>query len=157
MAEAREVLLHGFPEVDILIARQSEFSQSPDYNTSMKESSVDYENVVIPKNNTQTKRHIFLNELISDASTTNDCFKSSSDATSPALPIKKNHYQKSGISISHRLMKSTIGINESRRSLTEQNHSPQNSLDAPADFCTLPRRPRSTVCVFHTIIYEKGN
>lgn len=157
MAEAREVLLHGFPEVDILIARETDFIQSPDYNTSMKESSVDYENVLIPKNNTQTKRYLFLSELISDATTTNDRLKSDIVTASPVSPAKKHNYQKSGISISHRLMKSTMGINENKMSLTgEQNHSPQNSLDATADFCTLPRRPRSTVCMFHTIIYEKG-
>lgn len=31
-----------------------------------------------------------------------------------------------------------------------------NYLGSTTNFCTLPRRPRSTVCTFHTIIFEKG-
>lgn len=32
-----------------------------------------------------------------------------------------------------------------------------SSLPSTTSFCTLPRRPRSSVCSFHTVIFEKGN
>nr|CAD7394349.1 unnamed protein product [Timema cristinae] len=32
-----------------------------------------------------------------------------------------------------------------------------DSLTSTTNFCTLPRRPRSTVCTFHTVIFEKGS
>nr|CAD7448998.1 unnamed protein product [Timema bartmani] len=32
-----------------------------------------------------------------------------------------------------------------------------DSLTSATNFCTLPRRPRSTVCTFHTVIFEKGS
>mgnify|MGYP005983672717 FL=1 len=32
---------------------------------------------------------------------------------------------------------------------------PQTDLNT-TNFCTLPRRPRSTICTFHTVILEKG-
>lgn len=32
-----------------------------------------------------------------------------------------------------------------------------SSLPSTTNFCTLPRRPRSSVCSFHTVIFEKGN
>lgn len=38
-------------------------------------------------------------------------------------------------------------------------HSPKSNADdviAATNFCTLPRRPRSTVCTFLTVILEKG-
>lgn len=32
-----------------------------------------------------------------------------------------------------------------------------HSLTSASNFCTLPRRPRSSVCSFHTLIFEKGH
>ena len=32
----------------------------------------------------------------------------------------------------------------------------ENSIMSTTNFCTLPRRPRSSVCTFHTVIFEKG-
>lgn len=40
----------------------------------------------------------------------------------------------------------------SPKSLERQGHS----LNVTTNFCTLPRRPRSTICTFHTVILEKG-
>lgn len=30
------------------------------------------------------------------------------------------------------------------------------TMTSPGSYCTMPRRPKSTVCTFHTIVFEKG-
>lgn len=42
------------------------------------------------------------------------------------------------------------------RKLTMTTKDPDKTGISAANFCTLPRRPRSTVCTFHTVIFQKG-
>jgi hypothetical protein len=42
-------------------------------------------------------------------------------------------------------------------SVTEIGSKEDTGLTSTTNFCTLPRRPRSSVCSFHTIIFEKGS
>lgn len=44
---------------------------------------------------------------------------------------------------------------ESQLSMSHKKEDSTGGLTA-TNFCTLPRRPRSAVCTFHTVIFEKG-
>lgn len=43
------------------------------------------------------------------------------------------------------------------RSVADTGGTEDHSLTSTSNFCTLPRRPRSSVCSFHTVIFEKGH
>lgn len=128
MAEARKILGNGSGpgEVDIVVSRYS----GVDHVKRLKESSVDYENVSIENGH---------GVIVED---------------SPRLHFKKHQ------SRHHRDKK-----NESARSIvseksilsTDNTGSTTNLQNQTfSNFCTLPRRPRSTVSTFLTVLFEKG-
>lgn len=176
MSGAREALLSGSSEIDIVIARGNMYPESQNEPRSsysqtkpvMQESSVDYENVMLfPKNETRNKRSVFLSELIADvASTPENQSSTQDDGCVLEKTPKRHHFQKNSNSINNKLLRKAIASYSSNRSISDKTsksfqnlESTQDVLDAVesmGNFCTLPRRPRSTVCSFHTFIYEKG-
>ncbi|XP_054278138.1 ligand of Numb protein X 2-like isoform X2 [Macrosteles quadrilineatus] len=165
MSGAREVLLSGPNEVDIVISRGCDPStplpSRPSRHPSMPESSVDYENVLIfPQE--QNKRSVFLSELL-----TEDSPPEIKNTPSSEKVVRKRHYQKNSNSINHKLLRKAIAsysgskISLDKDSKSERNFSCDSSperfeIESTANFCTLPRRPRSSMCSFDTFIYEKG-
>ncbi|CAH0394109.1 unnamed protein product [Bemisia tabaci] len=179
MAEAREVLSSGPVEVDLVVARNppsantSRSFASPERNQvsadSMPESSVDYENVVVQRNSTCDVTDSIVIKVPSP-SPHESCVRDEADT-----PGVRKRFQKSNNSnsINNKLLKKAIASYSKSKSLDESEaeaeaecmslgaarppSSPQlDSLSASTNFCTLPRRPRSTVCTFHTFIFEKG-
>lgn len=179
MSGAREVLLSGPNEVDIVIARGTD-PASPKSRTSpapkhtMPESSVDYENVIVlPQERTDAKRSVFLSQLLTDENTDpgRNLQPSTVGLNTPSSEklVRKRHYKKNSNSINHKLLRKAIAsysgsrINVDKESVGEfvtgetgSDSSDKFEVDSTANFCTLPRRPRSTMCTFHTFIYEKG-
>lgn len=76
-------------------------------------------------------------------------------------PLNKRHFQKNSIhgSYTRMLRKSS---SSSKNESPSPPPSPQTSEPVFSDsttasnFCTLPRRPASSVCTFHTVTLEKG-
>ncbi|KAI4498730.1 hypothetical protein M0802_006197 [Mischocyttarus mexicanus] len=129
MAEARKILGNGSGpgEVDIIVSRYS----GVDHPKRLKESSVDYENVSIENGH---------GVIVEDS--------------------PKSHFKK------HQSKHHRDRRNESARSimisdktnLSTDNNGSANQLQTQSvsNFCTLPRRPRSTVSTFLTVLFEKG-
>lgn len=157
MSEAKQCLSTSSTTIDLLISRAID----PKYSKqTMQESAVDYENVYFMNSSTRTE-----------------------DATLSPLSKRQHYFQKNSSShgsyskVLRRAVVSYAGNQkntespfptyntETRQFKTDENNYRQNSiknekdleeLTATTNFCTLPRRPRSTVCSFHTVILEKG-
>lgn len=166
MSGAREVLLSGPSEVDIVIARGTDPTTPRLSRPRMPESSVDYENVLIsPQDRGNAKRSVFLSQLLVDEVATKDLQPSGVGENSPSSEktVRKRHYQKNGNSINNKLLRKAIASYSGNKekeprsqSLASENVTECCEMETTANFCTLPRRPRSTMCTFHTVIYEKG-
>ncbi|XP_043679187.1 uncharacterized protein LOC122634373 isoform X1 [Vespula pensylvanica] len=128
MAEARKILGNGSGpgEVDIVVSRYS----GVDHAKKLKESSVDYENVSIENGH---------GVIVED---------------SPRSRFKKHQAKH------HRDRKNESGrsiISDKTILSTDNNGSAtQLQTQSVSNFCTLPRRPRSTVSTFLTVLFEKG-
>lgn len=169
MSGAREVLLSGPSEVDIVISRGSDPMTPRPSRPTMLESSVDYENVVVlPQDRTSVKRSVFLSQLLAQEADTKEREPSEVGETTPPSEkiIRKRHYQKNSNSINNKLLRkaiasysgSKISVDKDIKSacLPSDCTTERFDIETTANFCTLPRRPRSTMCTFHTFIYEKG-
>lgn len=128
IAEARQTLSSLATTVDLIISRPMDTTAKRNAAGGMQESCVDYENA---------------------------CFLKSS--------AQRSHYfQKNSSSSSKVLRRKAESPDVSSRVKTEQCSSviqedrDTDDLIATTNFCTLPRRPRSTVCTFLTVILEKG-
>lgn len=128
ITEARQTLSSLATTVDLIISRPTETTAKSNAVCGMQESCVDYENA---------------------------CFLKSSS-------VQKPHYFQKNSSSCSKIIKRKVECEVSSRSKAEQNPSviqedkETNDLIATTNFCTLPRRPRSTVCTFLTVILEKG-
>ncbi|XP_035728779.1 uncharacterized protein LOC118444528 [Vespa mandarinia] len=129
MAEARKILGNGSGpgEVDIVVSRYS----AVDHVKKLKESSVDYENVSIENGH---------GVIVED---------------SPRSRFKKRQAKH------HRDRKNESGrsiISDKTILSTDNNNGSTTQLQTQSvsNFCTLPRRPRSTVSTFLTVLFEKG-
>lgn len=157
MSEAKQCLCTSSLTIDLLISRAT---NPKDSKQTMQESAVDYENIY------------FMNPSNQAGDTT----------TLSPLSKRQHYFQKNSTSHSSYnkvLRKAVVSYagnqkntespfptyNETQQFKTDdKNHKPigiKNEKDleelmATTNFCTLPRRPRSTVCSFHTVILEKG-
>ncbi|XP_069672186.1 uncharacterized protein [Periplaneta americana] len=167
MAGAREALGSGPRDVDLVIARAQEQPETPPprpaarRKSTMLESSVDYENIVIMSSTTETPT----------SQANKDYEEMVFKFPSPASKVikKRQHFQKNShhskvfrraivsYSDGQRLGSAVSQGEVSTESRTEIGSKEDNSLTSTTNFCTLPRRPRSSVCSFHTVIFEKGN
>lgn len=129
ITEARQTLSSLATTVDLIISRPTDGTAKSNAVCGMQESCVDYENA---------------------------CFLKSSSVQRP------HYFQKNSSSCSSKIIKRKVECEVSSRTKSEQNHTviqedkETNDLIATTNFCTLPRRPRSTVCTFLTVILEKG-
>lgn len=71
---------------------------------------------------------------------------------------KKRLFQKNCHSINNKLLRKAIISYAEKASLSSSSASgdEEDSILSSTNFCTLPRRPRSAICTFHTIVFEKG-
>jgi hypothetical protein len=134
MTEAKQSLCTSNLHVDLLVCRKHE-------SKSMKESFVDFDNSI----------------------------HSRPPETTPSPLYKRHHYfQKNSCShgsYNKVLRRAAVGSNPNQSKNIEspfpsspksQADRDSNSINTTTNFCTLPRRPRSTICTFHTVILEKG-
>lgn len=171
MPAAREVLCSGPVEVDIVIARQT---SRPDTSTRkkpvrMRESSVDYENVLVfpgrNKESCPSSATISVHSSSPEPTSLDSC-NDDSLVFPMCSPRTERTYQliKNGNSMNSKMLQRALaGYSELEPRSCESSLVPltpksrtESTLFVNGNFCTLPRRPKSTVCSFHTIIYEKG-
>jgi len=155
MAGARDALGSGPRDVDLVIARpqvkenSTQVQQASQPKSMMPESSVDYENILIlpPTADTSTNEQ-------------NDYEEIEFKCASPASKVirKRQHFQKNSKMV-QRGTASYAAVSQDTEMdiITATAGKEDSSLPSTTNFCTLPRRPRSSVCSFHTVIFEKGN
>lgn len=116
------------------------------------------------------KRSVFLSQLLIDEADKNKKALQPTRVGENTPPsekvVRKRHYQKNSNSINHKLLRkaiasysgSKVSIDKDSKSefAADESIREQFDINTTANFCTLPRRPRSTMCSFHTFIYEKG-
>lgn len=176
MPEARRILCSGPVEVDIVVARsvtkhETSVKKEP---IKMRESSVDYENVHVLPGACQTTSPE--NSSSPESTSLSDsCFSSAENSAifQPALcssPIVNSKVERAkklirnGSSINSKMLQRALaGYAETDFNSDESSLLPKtskiksgSSLFLNGNLCTLPRRPKSTICSFQTIIYEKG-
>ncbi|XP_033607001.1 PDZ domain-containing protein 2 isoform X3 [Cryptotermes secundus] len=152
MSGARDALGSGPRDVDLVIARPQwqEVSAPPRPKSMMPESSVDYENVLIlpATADTPPEEHQDYEEVV---------FK----CPSPASKVikRRQHFQKNSKVFRRAIASYTAGGqgDELTDARTDIGGTEDHTLMSTSNFCTLPRRPRSSVCSFHTVIFEKGH
>lgn len=152
----------------------------------MRESSVDYENAVIlgkrtDKNDVKiSSRRVSQDESRYNGSSLSAADDQGDDGTSGALGAR-SHFHKgqnaSYSSMNNKLLRRQIvsyGGNKEALSLTcanemvnvdvpdavsdktEEKQEAITKTQSPANFCTLPRKPRTPSHSYHTITFEKG-
>ncbi|XP_017775001.1 PREDICTED: uncharacterized protein LOC108561532 isoform X2 [Nicrophorus vespilloides] len=127
--EARKSLSTRTLQVDLVVSRVSTIELK-----SMQESSVDHE-LSKPNNSSPTQRQ--------------HCFIKNSTSHSSNNKILRR------VVGSPKIIESPFLQSELDNKL--QIYNPQSDkLEDLTNFCTLPRRPRSTVSTFHTVILQKG-
>ncbi|XP_043502744.1 inaD-like protein [Polistes fuscatus] len=129
MAEARKILGNGSGpgEVDIIVSRYSRV----DHPKRLKESSVDYENISMENGH---------GVIVED---------------SPKSRFKK-HQSKHHRDRKNESARSIVISDKSNLSADNNGSGNQLQTQSVSNFCTLPRRPRSTVSTFLTVLFEKG-
>lgn len=134
IAEARQTLCSLTTTVDLIISRPSESTVNRSAACGMQESSVDYENAYVLKSSLQNDKKLHYFQKNSSSS----CRKA----------IRKSRVIDS--------TEATSQLKSEECSFVIQQDNETEDLIATTNFCTLPRRPRSTVCTFLTVILEKG-
>lgn len=193
MAEAKEALRSGSPEIDIVICRQRDIAVS-ELNRQlsqksvilMRESSVDYENAIIlgkekriDKNDVKIERRRSEDETARNRSALSVADESGEFGTANA----RSHFHKgqnaSYSSMNNKLLRRQVvsysGANKDTLTLscasqvvdvdapdcpqkhTETRQQDTNHATNTTNFCTLPRRPRTSTHTYHTITFEKGS
>lgn len=170
LTEARQLLTTSSKIMDLIITR----SAVDNRKTKMKESSVDYENfciIKIPLHNEKQRSEINSSASPSPLFKRQHYFqKNSTGQGSCNKLIRRAVVSYSG---SNRNISNTLTTDEQKTELPKlANHltkklftpdyslvasnKDNDSLNASTNFCTLPRRPRSAVCTFHTVVLQKG-
>ncbi|XP_022901148.2 uncharacterized protein [Onthophagus taurus] len=162
VVEAMQCLSTQTLTVDIVISRslgQSNFQQRA--LKRMQESSVDYENTSPLKSSFQvasfssplSRRQHFFQKNSASHSSHNKMFRKAGTQKNCETPFPYNSLQL--LEYSSKLQ---VYCDKSEEKIceTERNKTGFDELNATTNFCTLPRRPRSTLCTFQTVILEKG-
>lgn len=164
MSAAKEVLCSGPVEVDIVVARPTPYRETPTRRkqTPMRESSVDYENVqIFPSGSSAAESPEPISLSDSCASNENSFpFAMTSNTRSGTRTDRKSHLVKNGNSLNSKMLQKVLANYDFESFESSPISCAKARRDSSAflngNLCTLPRRPRSTLCSFHTIIYEKG-
>lgn len=138
LSEAKACLSTTSSSVDLLISRSNERKQQ-----SVEESSVDYENVCVSSLSPLSKRQHYFQKNSASHSSYNKVLRRAVVSCASPKNIESPFPQ--------------FGSRkDDDRALLSKSEKDMEELLATTNFCTLPRRPRSTVCSFHTVILEKG-
>lgn len=180
LEDAHVVLETSSPEIDLVISRPIEGTKTLTTPSSrMRESSVDYENAYIFPENANLRlayekeqydwhddKKTFTDHNRNDLSQSKrrNHFQKNSASNSSSKIFKKSSLPKeTNHLLTRHSVPATVTTDLESHKLTDKNHEEQQETDqkqngnySTTNFCTLPRRPRSTVCTFHTIIFEKG-
>lgn len=126
MAEAKQSLVTSSLHVDLLVTRRHD-------TKLMKESCVDFDSNQSKLSSPLHKRQHYFQK--------NSCSHGSYNKVLRRAQVNSNTLQPKNVE---------SPFPSSPKLQTETN------VCITTNFCTLPRRPRSTVCTFHTVILEKG-
>ncbi|XP_014245014.1 uncharacterized protein LOC106664108 [Cimex lectularius] len=153
---AREAIFKGPIQVDILIARTIEWKIS-----KMQESSVDYENVMIyPPSPLKSKPGYGSKQLENSLLNGGNFDKQGSDSSLSPTGFQKHNtlshkmYRKNFEVFSGKSMKCNTFNEKSHGNFVKQLNKTEDNVDS--SFCTLPRRPRSSIYSLYTFVFEKG-
>lgn len=151
----------------------------------MRESSVDYENaIILGKEKRVDKNDVKIDRRRSqDESACNRSALSAADEPADSTSSAHSHFLKghnaSYSSMNNKLLRRQVvsysGANKDALALscaadivnvdtpdgvtdrTKDKHDSESEPQTPANFCTLPRRPRAPTHTYHTITFEKGH
>ncbi|EFA10855.1 pro-interleukin-16 isoform X2 [Tribolium castaneum] len=105
-------------------------------------------------NMSEAKQSLCTSNLQVDLLVCRKAMKESFVDSTPSPLYKRHHYFQKNSS-SHGSYNKVL--RRAVASTTKNTESPfPSSPQTETNFCTLPRRPRSTICTFHTVILEKG-
>lgn len=153
--DAKECLSTTLLSVDLLISRISESNNKP-----VEESPVDYENVSLARY--PIKR---LDDISSPLSRRQHYFQKNSTSHSSYNKVLRRAVVSYASNNTKNIDTPFPSLNEFNQENDDceknytnnvRNDKTAEDLMATTNFCTLPRRPRSTICSFHTVILEKG-
>lgn len=137
MTQAKHVISSGPLNMDLLVFKTGT------RNKSDLESDIDYEDSKKLKQETR-----FFIEKQEELEQGHDLDKNT----------QKRLFQKNCHSINNKLLRKAIISYAEKASLSSSSVSgdEEETILSSTNFCTLPRRPRSAICTFHTIVFEKG-
>lgn len=178
LKEAKQSLCSPAMNVDLIITRLPNTSSKT--RTFMQESSVDYENAHFLKTMSNngyaisdagtspcSKRAHYFQKNSASHGSCNKMLKRVSCGTSlprnnespfPSLDVELETFK---LQLFSESPKASPLISEEKPPVIQKNveyksEKETEDIIATTNFCTLPRRPRSTVCTFLTVILEKG-
>lgn len=159
MVEARQTLCSPAMMVDLVVSRWSNQAE-----VSMQESSVDYENTCLTRSPTnvqegfspQSKRLHYFQKNSASHGSCNKMIKRVSSGTSNQHKIADTPYPLVDSEAKADSFSQSCKSVPVRQQNSSKNEKDADDLIATTNFCTLPRRPRSTICTFLTVILEKG-
>ncbi|XP_018329508.1 inaD-like protein [Agrilus planipennis] len=151
--EAQQALETASLTIDLIVSRTVSNNQARPRPLGIIESSVDYENVTFPKTNPAELTPVSAlkrRQPVFQKNSANQSNSSKMSRRSLASYSDQNNQQERHSDRSYQ------EPSENYSSCLYINKNEVHDITATTNFCTLPRRPRSTVCTFHTFILEKG-
>lgn len=160
MAEARQTLCSPAMTVDLVVSRWLKHQ----VEVSMQESSVDYENICLTRSarnaqegfSPQSKRMHYFQKNSASHGSCNKMLKRVSSGASYQHKIADTPYPLVDSETKTNNFSYPCKSVPVRQQDSLKNEKDADDLMATTNFCTLPRRPRSTICTFLTVILEKG-
>ncbi|KAI5751803.1 hypothetical protein M8J77_011016 [Diaphorina citri] len=141
MTQAKSIISSGPLNMDLLISR-----------TSLKKSNAENEYNESHSREKKSKETRFSLDKQNDFESSNEQDKNN----------QKRLFQKNCHSINNKLLRKAIISYAEKSSLSSSGtgsisgDEEETIILTSTNFCTLPRRPRSAICTFHTIVFEKG-
>lgn len=140
MTQAKSIISSGPLNMDLLISR-----------TSLKKSNAENEYNESHSREKKSKETRFSLDKQNDFESSNEQDKNN----------QKRLFQKNCHSINNKLLRKAIISYAEKSSLSSSgtgsiSGDEEETILTSTNFCTLPRRPRSAICTFHTIVFEKG-
>lgn len=166
--EAHAILESSSPEIDLVISRPITQTNICKNGINDNESCVDYENVYVftdhSKASSDKSSTICMDHNRNDIYKRRNHFQKNVSYTSSSNSkiLKKFSPNKDLTTETFHMSRQNLPIDEVDKAqeiskIKEETEKQSGTfLNATTNFCTLPRRPRSTVSTFHTIIFEKG-
>uniref|UniRef100_A0A8D9BDE3 PDZ domain-containing protein 2 n=1 Tax=Cacopsylla melanoneura TaxID=428564 RepID=A0A8D9BDE3_9HEMI len=144
MTEAKGIISSGPLNMDLIISRPG--------GKKTDTSIVDYETSINKKDKKMQETRFLIEKHNEDYEQ-----REEEDKNHQKRLFQKNHH-----SINNKLLRKAIISYAEKSSLSSSSGTgslsgdDDDSILTSTNFCTLPRRPRSAICTFHTIVFEKG-